>query len=486
MTKLQIAIAGTALAVTLTLMACGSGSNGTSGPISSIAKTTTTQGVITGFGSVFVNGIEYFVGNNTAISVDGYEKSESDLQLGMLVTVRGTVNPDGKIGMADEIKYANVTQGVVIANTVGSDNTGILNVMGQRVTISVDTVFDSQVAGITSPGLIQAGNIVQVSGYTSNSGEVTATRIYDIADSQTAGTVLELKGVIANLDIGKSTFEIGGLTVNFGDLSAAYLPRVEMRNGLYVEVRSTAPYDGTGPFIASTVTLEDDGFKGHHGHEGEGLEVRGQVTADYANGQFELNGRTVLVDSNTLLVNGDISQLTTGTQVKVETHFDADGNVVADRIELKYTAELAYQGTLQAVDTTVGTVTVLGKTIYVNSSTLMMDKSEYAIRYFNLTDLDRDHSDYLEIHAYKDAVTGNLIATRVERESYSSMSKLLGPVDATGNLVVAGVAVDASNAGSIPALNVSKTVLVTGTYNDNVLFASQISTSLTSAVKRKS
>jgi hypothetical protein len=136
---------------------------------------------------------------------------------------------------------------------------------------------------------------------------------------------------------------------------------------------------------------------------------------------------------------------------------------------------------LQAVDTDAGTVTILGKTIYVDNSTLMMDKSDYAIRYFNLTDLDPNNADYLEIHAYKDVTTGNLVATRVERESYSSQSKVMGTVDAIGNLVVAGVAVDVSNAGTIPTLSVGQTVLVTGTYSNDMLLATQVSVIQTSA-----
>ena len=475
MTKQQIAISGTALAITLTLMACGSGSDGSSGTLSSSSKTTTTQGVITGFGSVFVNGIEYFVGNNTAISMDGDDRSESDLQLGMLVTVRGTINSDGKIGMADEIKYAKQLNGVVTANTVSSDGTGILTVMGQTVTVTIDTVFDSKVNGINSADLIQPGNIVEVSGYASNSGAVTATRIEVKAASQAAGVILELKGSIAGLNTDNSTFMIGGLSVDYSGVAGAFLPSVALSNGLYVEVRSSAPYDGTGPLIASAIYLEDDGFKGHEGHEGEDIEVRGMITADYTTGQFELNGRMILVNDNTLYINGTLAQLLAGNQVKVETHFDSDGNLVADKIEFKFSTQFEYQGALQAVDTTAGTVTILGKTIYVDNNTLMMDKSEYAIRYFNLTDLDPNNADYLEIHAYKDAATGNLIATKVERERYSSQSKVIGPVDAVSNLMVAGINVDVSNAGVLPTLTIGQTVSVSGTYSDSVLLATQVS-----------
>ena len=474
MTKQQIAISGTALAITLTLMACGSGSDSTSGALSSSSKTTTTQGVITGFGSVFVNGIEYFIGNNTAISMDGDDKSESDLQLGMVVTVSGTVNSDGKIGMANEIKYANQMEGVVTANSVASDGTGTLTIMGQTVTVTTDTVFASKIATITSADLIQVGNIVEVSGYAANNGDVTATRIEVKAVSQATGSTIELKGAIANLDTSNSTFTIGNVTVDYSGLTAAYLPSVALADGLYVEVKSTTLYDGTGPLIASIIYLEDDGFKGHEGHEGEDLEVRGLVTADYADGQFELNGRTILVNSNTLVVNGTTSQLLTGAQVKIETHFDADGNLVADKVEFKYSADIEFKGALQ-VDTEANTVTLLGQTIYVDNNTLMMDKSDYAVRYFNLTDLDPNNADYLEVHAYKDATTGNLIATRVERETYSSQVKLMGPVDATDSLVVAGVSVDVSNAGTIPTLNVGQTVVITGSYSNDVLLADQVS-----------
>lgn len=474
MTKRQILVSVTAIVITLTLMACGSGSNGTSGSLSSSSETTTSQGVITGFGSVFVNGVEYFIGNNTAIKMDGDDKSESDLQLGMLVTVKGTVNSDGKIGMADEINYANMIKGVVTANTVDSSGTGTLTIMGQTVNVTADTVFNSKVSTITSPDMIQVGNIVEVSGYGSNTGEVTATRIEVEATSQAAGSTIELKGVISNLDTTNSTFTIGNLTVDYSGLTAAYLPSIALSDGLYVEVKSTTLFDGTGPLIASAIHLEDDGFMGHEGHEGEDLEVWGLVTADYNSGQFDLNGRTILVTSSTIFVNGGTAQLLTGNQIKIRTHFDTDGNLVADKIEFKFATEYKYEGALQAVDTDAKTVTILGKTIHVNSNTLMMDKSDYAIRYFNLSDLDPNNSDYLEVHAYKDATTGDLIATRVEREKYSTQSLLIGPVETADPLVVAGVSVDASNAGTTPSPNVGQTVLVTGSFSNDVLTASQV------------
>jgi len=48
-------------------------------------------------------------------------------------------------------------------------------------------------------------------------------------------------------------------------------------------------------------------------------------------------------------------------------------------------------------------------------------------------------------------------------------------VDATDSLVVAGVSVDVSNAGTIPTLNVGQTVVITGSYSNDVLLADQVS-----------
>ena len=477
MIKQYVTLFLTAIAATLILAACGgSGGGGSASAGLSSGKLTTTQGVITGFGSVFVNGVEYFIGNNTAINVNGVDKPESELQVGMLVTLEGTVSAGGKIGTATTIRYCDLMQGVVTANAVGSDGTGTLTVMGQTVTITADTVFNSQVTGVTSPQLIQVGNVVEVSGYASKTGDVTATRIEVKAASQAPGTVIEVKGIISNLDLNKQTFTLGGLTVDYSHLSSADLPNVALADGLYVEVKSTTLFDGTGPLIASKIELEDDGFKGHDGHEGEGIEVKGLVTADFANGQFELNGRTVMIDDSTRIENGTTAQLVKGTPVKVHAHYDANGNLVADKIDFKNASKIELEGTLEAVDLDAGTITVLGQVIYVDSNTIMLDKSKDAVRYFSLADLNPQNGDHLEVKAYLDSATGHLVATKLERHNFSSQCKIKGSVDTTqGGLKVEGIIVDPSSAGNAPALNNGDTVELQGTYSDGMFHADTVS-----------
>jgi hypothetical protein len=469
MKKQHLALSATAVAVSLALAACGGGTS------AGLTSNTTTQGVITGFGSVFVNGVEYNTGSSTTINMEGVDSPESALKVGMLVTLQGAVNADGKTGTATAIKYANQMEGVVNANTVAANGTGTLTVMGETVNVTADTIFESKVADITAANLIQVGNIVEVSGYASSTGTVTATRIEVKAASQAAGSVIELKGTIAGLDTTNKTFMLGTVTVDYSGVTPADIPSVALANGQYVEVKSTTAYIGTGNLIAAIIELSDDGVKGHDGKEGEDLEVKGLVTADFANGQFELNGRIVKVDSSTEYEHGSTAQLLTGTKIKVESHFDANGNLIADQIGFKQVSELEFAGTLEGIDTTAGTVTIMGQVFYVDNNTVMLDDSDAAVRFFKLTDLSVANSDHLEMNAYLDIATGHLIATKLERKNFSAEAMVTGMADTTSGLTVSGIAVDTSTAtGTVPTLSTGSKVEISGTYSNGILHASQV------------
>lgn len=394
---------------------------------------------ITGLGSVFVDGVEYAVSSGTAVSVDGKNATESDLQVGMLVTVRGSVDAGGKTGTALSIEYTDQLDGVVTAAAVAADGTGSVIVMGQRVALGADTVFASRVADIDAPDLIRPGNVIEVSGYGSSDGAVTATRIVVKAASRRAGAPIEVKGTISHLDATAGTFTLGNLSVDYRALTAGVLPATGLANGQYVEVSTTAPFTGSSALIAGKIQLVDDGLRGHEGIPGEALEVKGLVTADLANTQFELNGRGMAVDSSTRTENGDATQLVVGTPVDVRARFNTEGRLVADSIDFKRAPRIQVAGTLQAVDPAAGTVKVLDRVVYVTNQTLMLDKSDAAVRYFGLPDLSPSNDDYLKLKAYVDSATGHLIATKLERYNGSTPANVAGNVVTRGRSAMAGV-----------------------------------------------
>jgi hypothetical protein len=471
----QFKLSATALAVALGLAACGGGGAGSMSLTTSGTASGTTQGVIAAFGSVFVNGVEYEIDNATSVTADGANATEADLDVGMVVTLKGTVNADGKTGAASAITYADELEGVVTANSV-VNGVGTLTVMGQSVNVDENTVFASKVASVTTPDQIVAstpgnpGNIVEASGYASSSnGEITATRLEVKAPSQVAGEEIEVKGVISSLTA--TTFTLGALTVDYS--GATELPAAGLADGQYVEVKSTTQFDGTGPLLASKVEREDNGVKGHEGSEGEEIKIAGMVTTSYssASGQFELNGEVLMVTDGTEFEGGSSTDLTSGAKVDVEAEYDASGNLIAKSVEFGHSSELGMSGVVEAAAAAAGTVTIMGQVIHADNSTMMVDDSSARVRYFGVKDLSAQ--DYVEVKAYVDSATGDMVAVTLQREDgtgNASESEVQGTATAGADAstwVVAGVTVDVSTVATLPTVDLGTTVVeVAGAYDD--------------------
>ncbi len=96
------------------LINCGGGGGGSSN-VASLGEESgggiggtglTSSGTITGFGSIFVNGVE-FETDSAEILLDGNTAADTALRLGMVVLVTGTLNEDGVTGTADRVEFNN-------------------------------------------------------------------------------------------------------------------------------------------------------------------------------------------------------------------------------------------------------------------------------------------------------------------------------------------------------------------------------------------
>ena len=132
-------------------------------------------GVITGFGSVFVNGLEVAYSPATPVTVDGAPDPDSVLRVGQLAAI---VASDDHGLHAVSIDVRHEVSGPVTSVTAG-DGTGgsMLVVAGQRVAI------DSGTDGLQT---VRPGDWVAVSGLRGPGGVIAASRI----DQRTPGTVL--------------------------------------------------------------------------------------------------------------------------------------------------------------------------------------------------------------------------------------------------------------------------------------------------------
>lgn len=398
----------------LILAGCGADSTGKDASGKNAATRLQHAGVITGFGSVFVNGVKYETGRSS-VTLDGVASSESHLEVGMVVTLEGDVNDDGVTGTATSIQYADELEGTVSAMNIALDGTGTLTVMGQTVTIDSATVFESDIVSVTAIGNIAVGNIVEVSGYSAGSGSILATRVEVKKAIKEPGDEIELKGVIAGLDTTAKTFMLGALMVHYGDAKVEHTPA----NGLYVQVKSTTTPSADNMLTASKVEVEGDGDTSMDGETGDEFELEGIVTSIVSSTEFVLNGQHVLVDpGKTEFEHGSATDIILNAKLEVEGTLNADGKLVADEIEFRVAGKVGFEGFLESVDVTAGTVTLRGKTIKVNNLTVMIDKRDengvIPEHFFDLTDLIAGQR--IQVKAYADA-GGALIATLLKREN---------------------------------------------------------------------
>jgi hypothetical protein len=191
MSRTLLTKAVVAAAAVVGLAACGGGGSSNSAPQPAAQSVpVVSSGAITGFGSVFVNGVR-FETSSAAFTINGKPGTQGDQRVGHVVTVHGHRDDNGN-STADRIDFDDLVQGPV--DTVDAA-AGTLVVMGQTVLIDADTSFDDNIPGSSLAGL-NAGDIVEVSGMRRADGDIQATRI----EAKPAGRLFEDTGITSNVD----------------------------------------------------------------------------------------------------------------------------------------------------------------------------------------------------------------------------------------------------------------------------------------------
>ncbi len=483
MNSFRLSFASLAVISALGITACNDSAN----DAAPAAKSAVVSGVITNFGSVFVNGVKYETGGST-VSLDGTTAAESDLKIGMLVTLEGTINADGTTGVAKSVAFADEVEGYVSVINLDANGTGTMVVMGQTVTLDANTAFESKVLAITSMSQIAIGNIVEISGFSSGTGSILATRVEVKKAIRGSTDTVELKGVIASLDATAKTFVIGGLTVIFSDTTLLErITSTTLANGLFVEVHSSAGANVSGQLIASKIELKGNGKKGHKLEKDKHMELEGIVTAAPTTttgiASFMLNGQVIRLATSTEYKGGTVDKLVVGVRVKIEVTADADGNIIAKEIKFVPEANIRFEGNLDSVDTANRTVTIMGQVIKLGNDTLTQDKRKEdghdAVRHFGVTNLAAGQR--VKIRAFKDA-NGAWIATKFERVNASTdpveLNAIIQAVGSVGSgtITVAGISVNISAiTNTNTTLVVGKRVKLRGTFTNSVFTASSAS-----------
>ncbi len=411
------------------VVACGGGGGGSTAGIDRLGI---SSGTITGFGSIFVNGVEWRT-SSAGISVDDGPGTEADLRLGQVVTVRGTLDADGKGGRADSIDFDNEVEGPITSVDAAAAS---FVVLGQLVLTSPDTIFDDDIAGGFAGLAVDMP--VEVSGHRDATGAIRAARV----ERHDAGDDFEVKGVVSGLDPVAKTFQLGSLVVNYAGAVLEDFGSDTLGNGDSVEVEGDV---AGGVLVATKVEREDD----LAGDDGDESEVEGYITRFVSPADFDVAGVRVTTNAGTEFEGGTAADLAPDLKVEVEGEFNTAGVLVADKVEIRVQpddADVEVAGAVTALQ--AGGFAIQGVLVRVTPTTLWEDDSGAALGTFSLADLRV--GDYVEIRGAEDgsAAANDVIATRVERDDDADEAVLRGPVqvEAEPDLTVLGITIDTSGA----------------------------------------
>ncbi len=396
---------------------------GTGDGQASIEGTGYTEGSATGFGSVFVNGVEWDT-SEAEIIINGVPATESALKVGMVLAVTGRFTATNR-GVAERIEADQLLLAPVEEILSGKR----LAFLRQDVRFDEATVFENATAEALQPGTVCA-----VWGFPRRSGASLASLIECSGEPYVAGaTMVEVEGEVRDLE--DNGFFIGDLSV---DITAAQINPTAgaLRNGARVEVIGVQP-DAGGALRAQRVRIETP----RPPRPRERLRVQGLI-ADFQGLQnFTVNGLPVDA-SNAKRRDKTGLEPADGVHITLRGRASEDGVVVARRYKLLPPAATEYAARVDTVDEAAVSFAVFGLTIRTGETTLFDDKSSAHLRTFGLADLRA--GDYVEASVYAQA-DGSRIAGSVVRRNPENESGISGAVEsfdsAQRSIRLAGVSV---------------------------------------------
>ncbi len=408
----------------------GGGDSGTAG------GGITSVGRVDGFGSVYVNGIEYDT-THTRYRVDdedGYD--DSVLAVGMKVRVEGSVNADGRTGRADSIYYDDDLEGPIDSGSVvESGSTKTFSVLGIQVSADANTtVFHD---GASFAGLVD-GVEIEVSGFFDGS-VLVASRIELQSDSnhdyEIKGTLVQFDGLTVTLELRSGT-QAGPYTVS----NSARVELPADPTGSYVEIKLVES-GGT----LEVVRIESESRSLVHDDD-HSVSLRGIVSGNAVDG-FSIDGIPFEISPATRYEPRSLAgNLSAGMVVEVEGDM-SNGVLIASKVEAK-SGEAEVEARVSSVeysDGKNGSITLdLGNsqtlTVYTDNATSFED-GDYSHRgsesSFLLSELTDSDSVEVEI-TVRDA---GFYAHSIERKGYQPGTEVKARVEAFGSdtITVLGV-----------------------------------------------
>lgn len=327
------------------------------------------SGPITGFGSVFVNGIEFDDAAARIEDEDGAAAGREQLRLGMTVEV-----DSGPLGGTAGAPTANASRIRIASDIVGPvgavDLPGArLVVFGQVVRVTAATVYDDDyVDGLAS---VASGSVVEVYGrFDVVAGGFVAARIAPRPDAQ----AYKLRGFVRELDTAARRFTMGLRRFDYSALPAAAVPP-DLADGRFLRLRvARVPVAGVWTVLAF-------GEGAPRVPDAERVLLRGRVTAFASAASFSVDGQAV--DARGASFPAGTAGLGLGAEVEVDGA-SVDGVVQARAVRVRDDSEresIELKGRVERLDPAARTLVLRGVTVsYAGASITYEGGSEADLR----------------------------------------------------------------------------------------------------------
>jgi hypothetical protein len=340
----------------LTLVACNGSGGGDLLAGGGIGGTGISVGVISGFGSVIVNDVDFdtekaevMVNGNSVGAGDSIVRSA--LALGMVVRVEGKYRTDGA-GIAERIVFHNNLNGPITSIESFDSIAKKVMVLGQVVIVDERTRFKN-----TNFDSIAVGNMLQVSGWPDVSGVIRATFVAKTADSQDPAGEVMIRGTVTETNRPQRRFRINELIVDLSEITDA-VPEV----GQLVAIRGVL--DDNDILVATALSVEDElGLD-----DADSVDIEGIVSQVSSPADFILGSTAVQTDEATLFIGLVPDDIVPGARLRVNgalinRRLLADEVIAQDRVSIEgQIAEVnGTQFTLKGLDGLVISVSGLTK-----------------------------------------------------------------------------------------------------------------------------
>ena len=414
------------------LAGCGGG-GGTSSTDATTPGTSVgvSSGTITGFGSVFVNGVKFNTDNASVFRGDDQLNDVRELEIGMIVRVEGSI--DDKT--ASSVRFEEDVKGPADGPASGNS----FSVMGQTIITDPATVFNN-----TSLTGIAGGDILEISGLR-NANDAIVARFVERKTSPASVNRYSVIGTVRDLDTTSRTFRIDDLTVSYGAADVTDLPSGNPADGQLVEVKDDSKTYAPGSLSLAATRVEPQNRLGSAGVPGARTEIESIVTRVNSSSEFEIGGILVRTTASTLFLFGTPDNIVAGARLEVEGVLGSGGVLQANKVKFEDNdARIQANVDFGGVNVAGGTVTLLGIPVTVTGTTAMEDKRD-DVAPFSLSDTLAD--DYLEVRGFIGA-NGAFVATELMRDADDSKVELRAPANQidpiAGTVTLLGVTVTTS------------------------------------------